>query len=93
MSKVQENQEELINVCEHIISLVVIEEPHRGGLGPLGLLSHKNPVMSSVLCELLGYGIDAVEVFWYLALSRGFVLLRKYLRVAGSVARVVQQVE
>jgi hypothetical protein len=41
MPKDQENQEELINVCEHIISLIVIEEPHRGGLGSVGLLSHK----------------------------------------------------
>jgi hypothetical protein len=46
MSKAQENQEELINVYKHIISLTVIEEPHRGGLGPLRLLSHKNPEMS-----------------------------------------------
>ena len=51
MSKDQENQEELINVCEHIVSLIMIEEPHRGGLGPVGLFSHKNPVMSSVLWE------------------------------------------
>ena len=93
MSKGQENQEELINVCEHIISLIVNEEPHRGGLGPLGLLSHKNPVMSSVLCELLGYGIGAVEIFWYIAPLLGFVLLRKYLKAAGSVVSIMQQVE
>jgi hypothetical protein len=74
------------------ISLIVIEEPHRGGLGQLRLFSHKNPVMSSVLCELLGYDIGAVEVFWYIAPSLGFVLLRKYLKVAGSVISVVQQV-
>jgi len=93
MSKVQENQEELINVCEHIISLIVIEEPQRGGLGPLGLFSHKNPVMSSVLCELLDCGIGAVEVFRYIAPSLGLVLLCKYLKVAGIVVSVVQQVE
>jgi hypothetical protein len=49
--------------------------------------------MSSVLCELLGYGIGAVEVFWYVAPSLGFVLLRKYLKVEGSVVSVMQQVE
>jgi len=93
MSKVQEDQVELINVCEHIISLIAIEEPHRGGLGPLGLFSHKNPVMSSVLCEMLGYGIGAVEVFWCIAPSLEFVVLCKYLKAAGSLVSVVQQVE
>jgi hypothetical protein len=75
------------------ISLIVIEEPHRGGLGPLGLFSHKNSIMSSVLCELLGYDIGAIEVLWYIAPSLEFVLLRKYLKVAGSVMSLVQQVE
>jgi hypothetical protein len=93
MSKAQENQEELINVYVHIISLTVIEEPHTGGLGPLGLLSHKNPEMSSVLCELLGYDIGAVAIFWYIAPSVGFLLLRKYLKVPSSVVGVMQQVE
>jgi hypothetical protein len=93
MSKVHENQEEMINVCEHIISLIVFEEPHRWGLGTLRLFSRKNPVMSSVLCELLGYGTGAVGVFWYTAPLLGFVLLRKCFKVAGSVVSVVQQVE
>jgi hypothetical protein len=53
----------------NIISLIVIEKPHKGGLGPLGLSSHKNPLMSSVLCEFLGYGIGTVDVFWYILLS------------------------
>lgn len=93
MSKVQKNQEELINVCEHVISLIVFEKPQRGGLGPVGLFIHKNPVMRSVLCGLLGCGFGAVEVLRYIAPSLGLVLLCKYLKVAGSVVSVVQQVE